>query len=85
MGWVMLAYFVGVFSSIFVHLGRAGLLRVNRTEFVLSNLGWYLMTMGKCFVWPFVLIAWLLRGMPHSHWQAVTELNGRRARAIIRR
>lgn len=87
MGWIMLIYFIGLFGSIFLHIGRAGLYKVeaNRGEFVLSNLGWHLVVVGKSFVWPVVLIAWLIQGMPASHWQAVTELNGRPARAIIRK
>lgn len=85
MGWIMLAYFIGVFGSVFVYLGRAGLLRVNRAEFVLSNLGWFLMAVAKSFVWPLVLIVWLAQGLPASRWQAVTELNGGPVRVIIRR
>lgn len=87
MGWVMLVYFVGLFGSIFLFLGRAGLYKANanRGEFVLSNLGWHLMSLGKSFIWPLVFILWLIQGMPTSHWQAVTELNGQPARAIIRK
>ena len=87
MGWVMLVYFIGLFSSIFLHVRRAGLYKVSvsRGEFVLSNVGWHLMLVGKSFVWPLVLIVWLVQGRPASHWQAVTELDGRPARAIIRK
>jgi hypothetical protein len=87
MGWVMLVYFIGLFSSIFLHVARAGLYKVNasRGEFVLSNVGWHLMLVGKSFAWPVVLIVWLVRGMPASRWQAMTEIDGRPARAIIRK
>lgn len=87
MGFVMVVYLIGLFSSIFVYIARAGLFKVdaNRGEFVLSNVGWHLMAVGKAFVWPLVLILWLIQGMPASPWRAVTELNGRPARAIIRK
>ena len=87
MGWIMLVYFIGLFSSIFVYIARAGLYKVNanRGEFVLSNAGWHVMIVGKAFAWPLVLILWLIQGMPASRWQAVTELNGQSARAIIRK
>lgn len=85
MGWVMLVYFIGLFGSIYLHLTKAGLLKVNRTEFVGSNIGWFLMSLGKCFVWPLVLIVWLVQGFPDCRWKAVTELHGRSVRAIIRK
>lgn len=84
-------YLIGLFVSIFVYLGRAGLFRVkeqpgvNRYQFVFTNLGWYLMTLVKAFTWPVVLLTWLAQGLPASRWQAVTDLNGRPARAIIRK
>jgi hypothetical protein len=79
----MLVYFIGLFGSIFVHLGRAGLLRVNRSEFVLANVGWFLMLMAKSFAWPAVLVVWLVRGMPEGRWQAVTEIDGQPVRRIV--
>jgi hypothetical protein len=85
MGWVMLVYFIGLLASVYVQLGRVGLLKVERREFVRSNLGWFLMSVGKDFIWPAVLIVWLAQGRPASRWEAVTELDGRDVRAIVRK
>jgi hypothetical protein len=87
MGFVMVPYMIGIFVSIYVYMGRAGLYRsgVNRLEFLLPNLGWHLMQVPKGFLWPAVLVTWLAQGCPASRWKAVTEVRGNPARAVVRR
>jgi hypothetical protein len=53
-------------------------------EFLIPNIPWFVMTVFKVWFWfvPFGL--WLAQGRPGSPWRAVTEVNGRPARRIIR-
>jgi hypothetical protein len=79
-----------LFISWFIYYERSGLSkvkseeRVDWREFFLPNLPWFLLMWAKCFTWPIVLIVWLARGAPASPWRAVTVVNGRPARAIVR-
>ncbi len=79
-----------LFVSWFVYYGRAGLADVKSREgvewreFLRPNLPWFLMMWAKCFVWPVVLIVWLAQDRPASPWRAVTSVDGRPARAIVR-
>ncbi|WP_327002125.1 hypothetical protein OHA72_44460 [Dactylosporangium sp. NBC_01737] len=78
---------IGIIGSGLVYLNRARFqdTGLNWREFLLPNLPWMLMTLGKMLVWWAVLIAWLARGMPPSPWRAVTEdSHGREVRAIVR-
>ncbi len=70
---------------------RAGLGRVRRKEhvdwreFLLPNLGFFLLMFGKALAWPVTVAVWVARGSNRtSAWTAVTELDGRTVRRIIR-
>ncbi|MET7426551.1 hypothetical protein [Dactylosporangium sp. NPDC005555] len=78
---------IGILASGLVYLHRARFQEtgLNWREFLLPNLPWMLMTLGKMLVWWAVLVVWLGRGMPTSPWRAVTEdATGREVRAIVR-
>ncbi|GAA3455732.1 hypothetical protein [Dactylosporangium matsuzakiense] len=78
---------IGILGSGLVYLNRArfGDTGLNWREFLLPNLPWMLMTLGKMLVWRAVLIVWLARGMPQSPWRAVTrDDTGREVRAVVR-
>jgi hypothetical protein len=78
---------VGFIASFFVYGTRAGLgdVEPNWREFLLPNIGWFLMLVGKTFVWPLVLSYWLYKGRPTCPWKAVDQLpDGHEVRQIIR-
>jgi len=83
------AYLVTVFLSFFAFYSRAGLADLKQSEgidwreFLLPNLGWFMMTFGKQLVWPAVLVAWLATGRLPSKWRAVSSVGGRPARKIV--
>ncbi|HWT92863.1 MAG TPA: hypothetical protein VN238_07690 [Solirubrobacteraceae bacterium] len=53
-------------------------------EFLLPNLWWFALMVVKIWGWPITLAHWIYAGCPPSRWQAVTSLNGREARSIVR-
>jgi hypothetical protein len=78
-----LANIVGIVISGLVFLRRAEL-DGDWREFLLANLGFFLLTVGKMLVWWAVLAVWLAQGRPSSPWRATTELDGRPVRRILR-
>lgn len=78
---------IGILGSGLVYLERAGFrdTGTNWREFLLPNLPWMLMTLGKMLIWWAVLIFWLATGARNSPWRAITsDENGREVRAIVR-
>jgi hypothetical protein len=65
---------------------RAGFQEIDADwrEFLISNLPWFALMIVKFWFWPVTLIGWLIDGRPSSRWRAVTELNGRPVRKIVR-
>lgn len=53
-------------------------------EFYIPNIGWFTMFSLKVFAWPLVLVHWLAQGRRPSQWRAVTKLEGRNVRKIVR-
>lgn len=53
-------------------------------EFFLPNLWWFGLMVLKMYAWPLTLGHWLYNGRPPSRWKAVTRLNGRETRKIVR-
>lgn len=53
-------------------------------EFLIPNLGWFALFIAKFWFWPVTLAAWLIEGRQPSRWRAVTKLNGRPVRRIVR-
>lgn len=81
------SYIIGIFASWFVYHSRAGFSKLQGTdwrEFLLPNLPWFLLMWGKCLAWLPVLIVWCCTGMRSSPWKAVTDIEGRPVRSIIR-
>jgi hypothetical protein len=82
-------WWAGIFASLVILWWRAGLTKghtgVDWREFLLSNLGWFAVYwLLKSAAWPVVLYQWNAAGRPASPWQAVTEINGRPARRVVR-
>jgi hypothetical protein len=79
-----------LFVSWFVHYYRAGLADIKASEdahwleFLYPNFSWFLLMWAKTFTWPLVFVVWLTQGRPKSPWRAVTSINGRPVRSIIR-
>lgn len=73
-----LIYVGGMVGSVVVDRYRVGLTQRGRLSLatVLTSLPWALVTLGKIWVWPAVLILWLVQGRPESRWQATTTRNG---------
>lgn len=53
-------------------------------EFVFPNPLWFVLMVMKFWLWPLTLVVWLLTGRGPSRWRAVTEIDGRPARRILR-
>jgi hypothetical protein len=89
--WIVVALFwAGPLIGIPTLYFRSGLGRVKREqhidwlEFLLPNLGFFLLLIVKALVWPVTLAVWLSQGRPESPWTAVTEIEGRPARKFRR-
>jgi hypothetical protein len=89
-GYFWITYLAGVIVSWFVFNVRAGLNDAKHNEgidwreFARPNLWWFSLTYLKCWVWWAVLAFWLVQGRPPSQWRALTEVDGRSARRIVR-
>jgi len=81
-----IAYWSGFIVTLIVLYNRAGLADVEPDwrEILIGNLGWFILLAAKTILWPITLAAWLLQGRPASTWRAVTQVNGRPARKIVR-
>jgi hypothetical protein len=53
-------------------------------EFLIPNIPWFILMVFKFWFWPLALAAWLATGRGPSRWQAVTSIDGRPARRIVR-
>jgi len=73
-----LIYVCGMVGMVVVDRYRVGLTQSGRLSLatVLTSLPWTLVTLAKIFLWPAVLILWLVQGRPESRWQATTTRNG---------
>jgi hypothetical protein len=56
----------------------------NWREFYLSNIGWFSVMSLKIVAWPITFGHWLYMGRRPSQWKAVTKLEGREVRKIVR-
>jgi hypothetical protein len=87
MGAVLgLSYLAGFVITWVVLYQRAGFPAVpaDWREFLIPNLFWFVLFVFKFWFWPATLVVWLIEGRPPSRWRAVTELEGRPARKIVR-
>lgn len=53
-------------------------------EFWLPNWWWFGLMALKMWAWPVTLGHWLYNGCKPSQWKAVTKLEGREVRRIVR-
>jgi hypothetical protein len=53
-------------------------------EFVRPNLGWFGLMAVKIVAWPVTVGHWLYHGRRPSRWKAITTLEGREVRRIVR-
>jgi hypothetical protein len=85
-GAVGLIYFAGFIVTWVVLYHRAGFPEVQPDwrEFLLPNLPWFGLMSLKFLFWPVTLASWFLTGRGPSPWRAVTEIDGRPARRIVR-
>jgi len=83
---LVLIYFIGFIVAWIVLYQRAGFPDVEPDwrEFLIPNIPWFFLMVIKFMYWPITLVVWLLTGMGASRWRAVTELDGRPARKIVR-
>lgn len=79
-------YSLGFFVSMPVYGTRAGFGRIapNWREFLIPNLHWFALVIIKAFLWPVVLVAWLVQGTRPSPWKALDQYRGRPCRRIVR-
>lgn len=69
--WVFgLAYVVGVVTSVFVCMSRAGMDWWHGAPLsqIFSSPEWFAVMLGKIVVWPAVLLLWTVQGRPPSPW-----------------
>lgn len=85
-GAIGLIYLGGFIVTWVVLYQRAGFPDVGADwrEFLLPNPLWFILMFMKFWFWPLTLVVWLLTGRGPSRWRAVTEINGRPARKILR-
>lgn len=79
--------FIGAWVQAYRRVGFAALKRENDVdwrEFLVGNLFWFALTVAKVWFWFVTLGMWLISGRPGPTWRAVTELNGRPVRKIVR-
>ncbi len=88
---LLVLYDIGMVVAWVVLYNRVGFPRVRHEsdvdwrEFLLPNLPWFALFIGKGFLWPIPVIMWFANGQPkESAWRAVSEINGRPARRIVR-
>jgi hypothetical protein len=87
---IVAAFWGGLLVGLPVLYFRAGLGRIKRSEgidwreFLIPNIGFFLLMVGKAILWPVTVVHWNLQGRPTSPWVAVTSLNGRSVRRIVR-
>lgn len=83
-------HLLGVLVSWIVLYRRSGLSAVKAEagidwrEFLIPNIGYFLLMWAKCIVWEVNLVIWLATGMPESRWKAAIDIDGREVRAITR-
>lgn len=53
-------------------------------EFWLPNFWWFVLMILKAWAWPVTLGHWYYNGCRPSQWKAVTRLDGREVRQIVR-
>lgn len=84
--WLAVIYDIGVIISFFVYNSRAGFGEVSPgwREYVLPNLGYFTVLVGKIFTWPIVLVVWLVQGRRDSPWKVLDEQFDREVRKIVR-
>jgi len=75
--WVLVYQRAG-FSDIKAEQG------IDWREFLLGNIPWFALTLLKVWFWFVTIGVWLLQGRPSSHWRAVTRIDGRPVRKIVR-
>lgn len=83
LGFGYLAGFVVTWVVLYRRAGFAGI-DADWREFLIPNLPWFALFVLKFWFWPATLAAWLVEGRQPSRWRAVTELEGRPARKIVR-
>lgn len=72
----------GWLASIFVFYSRVGSPRVRDgwrshwLELLMRNFGWLVSTVAKAYVWPLVLVAWLVQGRQPSRWRTEMLAHG---------
>lgn len=83
---VAILYDIGLIVTWVALYLRADFPSGNRSwlEFLLPNLGWFGLMMVKILAWPITAGHWLYRGRGPSTWKAITNLNGREVRMIVR-
>jgi hypothetical protein len=85
-----ISYWGGVLVSFFVFYARAGFSKVRAEtgvdwrEFLLPNLGYFVLYLVKVTVWPVPLVHWLATGRGPSPWTATTRDGDREVRAVVR-
>ena len=86
--FIAITYLVGGFVAYPVFLNRAGFWKVKGEsgvdwrEFLLPNIGFFLLLFGKAVGWPVVLVVWLATGRQPSPWAAtIRDGTGRSARS----
>jgi len=82
--------FVGLIGAWYQTYSRVGFPQVKREsgadwrEFLLGNAGWFGLAVVKVLFWWVTLVVWFFQGRPGPTWRAVTELDGREVRRIVR-
>lgn len=85
-----ISYWAGVIVAFVVLYTRAGFSKVRAEssvdwrEFLLPNLGFFLLYLVKVTFWPFKLVLWLVKGRPPSPWTATTRIADREVRSVVR-
>lgn len=83
LGFGYLAGFVITWVILYQRVGFPGV-DADWREFLIPNLPWFGLMVAKFWFWPVTLTAWLLDGRGPSRWRAVTQLDGRPVRKIVR-
>jgi len=83
-------WLIGVLVSWLVYTNRAGLSDIKHKqgidwrEFLVPNVPYFALQLGKQLIWPVVLVVWLARGRPASPWVAKTQIGKYEVRKVIR-
>lgn len=85
-GTVGIIYLVGFVAAWVILYQRAGFPDVEPDwrEFLIPNLPWFGLMIAKFWFWPVTLGVWLMTGRGPSRWRAMTVIDGRPARRIVR-